>query len=183
MQLTEGNLTFTFDDDVWQVEKYDDWQFYKNQFQSCCCGNKGVDFLAYNKVKHTLWLIEVKDYRQFPRTKDSSLWEEVALKVRDTLAGIYVANVSHQQYPNEQSFAKLVTTKTVRFRVVLHLEQPKQKSKLFPRVYDPADVQQKLKQRLKPIDAHPKVMETGTQQPELWHVGKSIQHPQDKKTK
>ena len=44
-------------------------------------------------------------------------------------------------------------------RVVLHLEQPRSHSKLFPRVFDLADVQQKLKQLVRTIDAHPMVVE------------------------
>jgi hypothetical protein len=44
----------------------------------------------------------------------------------------------------------------------LHIEnftEPRTHSKLFPRPYDPADVQQKLKQLVKPIDDHPRVVE------------------------
>jgi hypothetical protein len=45
--------------------------------------------------------------------------------------------------------------------VVLHLEQPTQHSKRFPRAIDPAHVTQKLKQLLKAIDPHPKVVDKG----------------------
>ena len=40
-------------------------------------------------------------------------------------------------------------------------EQPASHSKLFPRVYNRAAIQQKLKQLVKPIDAHPQVVELG----------------------
>jgi hypothetical protein len=167
MQFTEGKLTFTFNDENdedWRVEKYDDWSFYRNQFNSCCGGNRAVDFLAYQVSEKTLWLIEVKDYRCSRRTKDIHLWEEVALKVRDTLAGILAACVNAND-DTEKRYAAQVLRAT-RLRVVLHLEQPRARSKLFPRIYDPADVQQKIKQRLKPVDAHPRVAACDT----LWAV-------------
>ena len=155
--LNEGKLACMFPD-KWNVTKYDDWEFYKNQFVNSCYGNKAVDFLAYNPHARELWLIELKDYRQFRRTKDDklSLWEEIAIKARDSLAGLFAAKVAiaHPQ----QSYAAL-TLNAKRLRIVLHLEQPRTHSKLFPRVYDPADIQQKLKQTLKPIDAHPKVID------------------------
>ena len=43
--------------------------------------------------------------------------------------------------------------------VVLRLEQPAVLSKLFPRVADPANLTQKLKQLLKPVDPHPRVVD------------------------
>jgi hypothetical protein len=46
-------------------------------------------------------------------------------------------------------------------RVVLHLEQPAKRSKLFPRAIDPAQVKQKLRQLLKAIDPHPQVVAIG----------------------
>jgi hypothetical protein len=154
---SEGKLACTFPDD-WDVTKYDEWAFYKNRFVGSCGGNKAVDFLAYHPANETLWLIELKDYRQFRRTKDDtlSLWEEMALKTRDTLAGLFAAKVDTAH--NEHRFAAQALSAT-KLRVAFHLEQPRLHSKLFPRAYNPADIQQKLKQLLKPIDAHPKVIE------------------------
>lgn len=142
----------------WKVTKYDDWAFYRNQFQNCCSRNKAMDFLGFNPEDRTLWMIEVKDYRQFRRTKDEhiSIWDEVAIKARDTLAGLFAAKVETGH--DEQAFALLSITAT-KLRVVLHLEQPATHSRLFPRNYDPAHVQQKLKQLVKPLDSHPYVVE------------------------
>ncbi|MCL5961064.1 MAG: hypothetical protein M1358_17460 [Chloroflexi bacterium] len=164
--LNEGNLACTFPDS-WKVTKYDDWEFYRNRFAGSCGGNKAVDFLAHDPLGRTLWLIELKDYRRFRRTKDDqlSLWDEVALKVRDTLAGLFAAKVD-PAHP-EQSYAALALRVTS-LRVVLHLEQPATGSKLFPRAYHPADVQQKLKQMLKPIDAHPRVIELNNMRAVPW---------------
>ena len=49
--------------------------------------------------------------------------------------------------------------KKAKLRFILHLEQPIQHSKLFPRTLEPSKIQQKLKQLIKPIDAHPRVVE------------------------
>ncbi len=46
-----------------------------------------------------------------------------------------------------------------RLRVVLHLEQPAKRLKLFPRAIEAADVNQRLKQPIKAIDPHPLVMD------------------------
>jgi hypothetical protein len=156
-RLTEGKLACDFPQG-WIVSKYDEWAFYRNQFQSCCMGNKGMEFLAYERQDRTLWLIELKDYRRHPRTKEISLWDEVALKSRDTLAGLFAAKVDAGHA--DHAFARRSLT-AAKLRVVLHLEQPATHSKLFPRIYDPADVQQKLKQLVRPIDAHPRVVALG----------------------
>ena len=164
--LNEGKLSCTFPA-TWNVTKYDDWAFYRRQFVNSCYGNKAVDFLAYNPDGRVLWLIELKDYRQFRRTKDDqlSLWEEVAIKARDTLAGLVAAKVAiaHDQH----AYAALAL-KAEKLCIVLHLEQPRTTSKLFPRAYDPADIQQKLRQTLKPIDAHPKVVEINNMSAVPW---------------
>jgi hypothetical protein len=155
-RFTEDKLACNFPD-VWHVTKYDNWPFYRKQFQLCCTGNKGVDFLGIDPDTKELWMVELKDYRQGPRSQDKiPLWDEVAIKARDTLAGLFAAKVEPSH--NDHDFAQRSLTCT-KLRLVLHLEQPRTHSKLFPRPYDRADVQQKLKQLVKPIDAHPRVIE------------------------
>lgn len=158
-RLNEAKLACDFPD-AWSVTKYDDWAFYRKQFRDSCRGNKGMDFLGFDPAEMTLWMIELKDYRQFRRTKDDkiSLWDEVAIKARDTLAGLFAAKV--EAGCDDHAFARRSLTAT-KLRVVLHFEQPVSHSKLFRRAYDPADVQQKLKQLVKPIDSHPSVVEIG----------------------
>jgi hypothetical protein len=99
----------------------------------------------------------VKDYRVHPRTKPSEVSDEVSQKVLDTLAALLPAKVNANDADEQATAGTLLTAK--KLRVVLHLEQPKKHSKLFPRAIDPANVQQKLRGLLKPIDAHPIVSE------------------------
>jgi hypothetical protein len=188
--IKEGALTFQFPDS-WSATKLDDWSFYRNQFirlgsglrQSCgqcgaelrCknCGTvknqgiKAVDILARDAAA-TLWLLEIKDYRQSPRRKEIGLADEVALKVRDSLALLVAAAMSARD-PRERSFARDALTKE-RIRIGLHLEQPKQHTKLFPRVIKPSDIQLKLKQLVRSIDPHPSVFELGMNVTAHWTV-------------
>ena len=148
-------LSFDFPDD-WQAGRYDDWSFYRNQFARMWNGIKAIDLLAVDPQR-TAWLIEVKDYRIHQRTKPSELAEEMARKVFDTLAAILPAKL-HAPDRQEQSLAKAVAGARA-MRVVLHLEQPAKQSKLRPVAINPADVKQKIRQLLKPIDAHPMVVD------------------------
>jgi|GEM_PF-5636384 len=43
--ITEGGLDFIFPN-AWLISKFDDWSFYRNQFQSVCGGVKAVDVVA-----------------------------------------------------------------------------------------------------------------------------------------
>ena len=155
--LTEQQLTFTFAEGV-EASQYDDWAFYRNQFSAVCGGTKAVDFVCLDGDQ--LWLIEVKDYRHHRRTKLVDLGDEVAAKVRDTLAGLVAASCNANE-AEERHVARQAVGRS-RLRVVLHLEQPRHPSRLFPRAVDPDDVLLKLKQRLKAVDAHPRVVDQST---------------------
>lgn len=166
MPLTEGKLRFAFPDD-WQTSNYDDWSHYRNQAISICGGAKAIDILAIES-NSCCWLLEVKDYREHRRTKTIDIGDEIAAKVRDTLAALVGAQ-HHANDANEKAMAR----KAVRcgaIRVVLHLEQPTKHSKLFPRAIKPIDVIQRLKQLLKPIDPHPRVIEMKSMQGIPWKV-------------
>jgi hypothetical protein len=160
-------LNFYFPDN-WQVSKYDDWSFYRNQFACMWNGIKSLDLLAIDPDK-TTWLIEAKDYRVNPRTKPSDLGEEVAHKVFDTLAAIIPAKI-HATNSDEKQLARAVSASR-KLRVVLHLEQPDKHSKLRPCAINPADVQQKMRQLLKPVDAHPLVVDMKSMRGLEWRVG------------
>ena len=191
--LDEDKLKFTFTENC-QASKYDEWSFYKNQFQSIGCnkeiikefikshqnnehnkqlekvcgGSKAIDIICISKK--ILWLIEVKDYRVNRRTKPIDIGDEIAIKVRDTLAGL-VAAKNNANNQDEKQFAILVLRNSTSIRIVLHLEQPTKHSKLFPRVINPANIKMKLKKRLKAIDPHPLVIDKNSLKPDMcWTV-------------
>ena len=155
VMVSVGALSFVFELD-WAVSRYDDWTYYKRQFQKVRSGIKAVDLLALAPDK-TLYLIEVKDYRNYNRTKPSELDHEVCCKILDTLAAMLPAK-TNAQAGDEKAFAGGALAATT-LKVILHLEQPAKHSRLRPRAIDPSSVQLKLRQRLKAIDPHPEVHE------------------------
>lgn len=155
MELAVDGMGFMFPS-AWSVGKPDDWAYYRKQFSRMRNGIKAVDVLVLD-ADATAWMVEVKDYRQQPRTKPSDLAEEVAAKVFDTLAMLLPASL-HANDTAEQGMAQ-AACRAGGLRVVLHLEQPQKHSRLRPRAIDPAAVCMKLKKLIKPIDAHPLVVE------------------------
>ncbi|MFT8420814.1 MAG: hypothetical protein ABF665_04755 [Gluconacetobacter sp.] len=151
--LQVDGLDFKFDDD-WMVAKFDDWSFYRKQFSRMRNEIKSIDLIAASPDK-TSYFVEVKDYRVHRRTKPSDIGDEVSAKVFDTLAALLPAQVNANDEEERKLAYRMLRGK--RLKVVLHLEQPAKHSKLFPRTIDPANVVMKLRQRLKPIDAHPAV--------------------------
>ena len=175
--IKEGSLTFEFPDN-WQASKFDDWQFYRKQFMkiaeakiacskcgsplkcSKCgsdrvAGNMGIDILALD-TQSQCWLIEIKDYRTSTRSNTSDLADEVALKVRDTLAALLAARVNAND-PGERSMAARAA-KCESIRVVLHLELPPERSRRGVNKNTQAALTMKLKQLVKSIDPHPLIV-------------------------
>lgn len=152
--LDVDGIAFTFPEG-WLFSKYDEWRYYK-AYARARSGTKAVDLVAVNGG--TAWLVEVKDYRIHRRTKLIDLSHEVAQKVHDTLAVVLAARTNALE-ADEKRLANVVSRAT-RLRVVLHLEQPAKHSKLFPRAIDPADVKLKMRTLLRPIDAHPLVVDS-----------------------
>ena len=107
--ITEGALTFQFPDG-WLVTKFDAWSFYRNQFQKLCGGTKAIDMLAIASNR-CVWAIEVKDYRVHPRTKTIELTDEVAYKVRDSLAALVAARIKAND-PEEKAMSNAALAAT-----------------------------------------------------------------------
>lgn len=162
---TDG-LSFEFPDS-WKATKYDDWTFYKNRFVKMNDGIKAVDLVAFDD-QNTLWLIEVKDFRQHGRQNTTPLHEEVWEKVYDTITGLFAAKCN--AVDEEQAFA-MATAKSCKIRVVLHMEQPTPSSRLYQKKLAFADINQQLRRKVKPIDPHPCVVSKATMPSSLqWSV-------------
>lgn len=148
--ITEGRLVFEFPEG-WRVSQYDKTVFHRH-FQKIRDGVKALDIIAVDPER-VCWLMEIKDYRRHRRTKAVDLADEVAMKVVCSLASLLPAKLNAND-AEESAFAAAVLNGK-KLRVALHLEQPRRVSRLFPRSIDPADVLQKLRRLLKPVDAHP----------------------------
>lgn len=154
--VTEGNLMFEFPVGC-DVAKLDDWSFYRNQFLKVCNGTKAVDILAIDPGQACAWYIEVKDYRQHVRTKTMHVADEIACKVRDSLALLAAASVKANDDLEKAQARRALRCRDI--KVILHLEQPAKHSRLFPRKIDLANTQQKLRQLVRAIDPHALVRE------------------------
>lgn len=164
--IEEGRLTFRFPS-AGLASKYDDWAHYRRQFNPAFGGTKAVDLLFVDEG--TGWLIEIKDYRVDCQITATELAEAVALKVRDTLAGLVSAQVNAND-PDERRVAKEML-RCRKLRVALHMEQPAKRSRLRPRAIDPSAVLIKLKGLLKAVDPHPYVVDQRTLKAEMkWEV-------------
>jgi hypothetical protein len=149
-QIKEGRLTFIFPAS-WQAEKYDETAFYQKHFQQLA-DSKCVDIVAFDNRNRTyLWLVEVKDYRYHRRTKTQNLFDELAQKARDTLANLFLAQ--RKEELSIQPFA-VAAAQQRKIRFVLHLEQPRKPSKLYPEVVERSSLQLRLRQKLRVVDEH-----------------------------
>ena len=137
----------------WWVWKYDDSDFHQTQFQNFAGGVKAMDAIALDPAAQTLWLIELKDYRQNKRRKPSSVFAEVAGKARDTLAGLAVARVSAQAQQERALAQQALGSREI--RVALQLAQSARPHRLFPQVVEPADAGLQLRRAVKQVDAAP----------------------------
>ncbi len=160
--IVEGALRFEFGPSWQQVEKYDEHRLYREgirrleeEFECEKCsktggvGTKAVDIVGRHGGQ--LYLIEVKDFRKYRieskgRLKTGELATEVALKVRDTLAGLVGAihnGAIHRDATNWKALVEPIFKSTP--KVVLWLEQDLPAETLRPRGMPLAD---QLKGRL-----------------------------------
>lgn len=156
--ICEGSLVFSFST-ACDALKYDDWPFYRKRFQQIF-NTKAVDILC--ATSDAAWLIEVKDYRGHNRDKCGRIEDEVAQKVRDTLAGLAAANANGDE--GGRNIASEALNKR-RWRVVLHLEQTDSL------ILNPSNIQIMLRQRLGAVDGKAVVTDAGYISPQMpWTV-------------
>jgi len=147
----------------WWIWKYDDSAFHRNQFQNFAGGSKAVDAVALGNG--VLWLIEIKDYRRQRRSKPSTVFAEVAAKVKATLAGLAVARVKANDQTERARAAQAMSCGEI--RVAMQVAQPVRPSRLFPQVIDPQDAGIQLRRELRAVDAHPECVVGNINHPRL----------------
>lgn len=160
--LDIDGLLFTFPN-RWNASKYDEWSFYRNQFSRQGSGIKAVDAIALD-TNSVAFLIEVKDYRHPDTEKPSQLPAAIASKVLHTLSAMLPAKLN-ATHPDEARLAGDVL-KFTSLRVIAHIEQPQR----HRGVVDPADLKQKLRELLRAVDPHVKVVSMSNMQGLPWTV-------------
>ena len=153
----EGRLRFEFPAD-WSVLRPGEASFYKKHFQGFCGGSKETDFVL-KSGDGDWYLLEVKDYTTDRRTKPLDLVEELSIKVRDTLS-LLLAGAANDTTGKGVGVFLRGGAMPSKIRVVLHLEQPRNPSRLFPGATLKANFQDKLKKSLRCVDSHPRVVST-----------------------
>lgn len=118
--LKEGRLIFLFDDSFQQAKKYDELEFYRLHF--CRIQEtKAVDIICIDS--ENTYLIEIKDYSHHSRTKTEPLHQEIAKKIRDSIAGLYWASkMTLPALARESEFAKRALEHDM--KLVFHCEVP-----------------------------------------------------------
>ncbi len=187
--ITEQRLRFDFPEG-WNVSAYDKESFFqgqmarfgdmelvckkcKEQLKCLNCSHRkvagiaGIDILAI-APDNICWQIEVKDYRLTREKQFEFLADAVAVKVRDTLAGLMAARLN-ANLANEKSRAQgAVEAKQI--RVVLHLQQPPTNNPLRSLKSQRRLVLDRLKQLVKAVDPHPQVVCIGDMDQIPWTV-------------
>ena len=162
--ITEKNLTFDFPP-TWIAVKYDKPPFYIKQYQPVI-NAKAVDILAIEPMV-CCWFIEVKDYRQGHQTKIVEIANDVARKVRDTIAGLATARI---RAAGDDKQVAQESMNCPEIRVVLHLETPTANSALRITPINPANVQDALKRLIRVIDPHLRAVNIGSSAQLPWQV-------------
>ena len=159
--------------DGWRVMKYDDIPYYQNHLKNkkgWKRGMKAVDLVAYNPGDKMLYLIESKDYREHQREKRTPPAKEFFDKVMDTLTGLIPPALCSATNTAGESDLQAGIKGAQKLRLIYQFEQPTKHSKLHPRVFDPADIQLKLRSELRCFDPHTLVIEAATQSKVAWTV-------------
>lgn len=153
IEIQEGKLCFNFEFDA---IKFDDSQYYREHFIKIKNGIAAVDILAVHES--TGYLIEIKDYTH-PDTenlKPNELIEAIVNKVISTLAAMLPMK-NNALHDAEQGIAKKFS-KASQIQIVLHIEKPPPRRTLKQSCYNFQEMEGALKNKLKPIDAHPKII-------------------------
>lgn len=153
IEIQEEMLCFNFE---FYAIKFDDSQYYREHFIKIKNNIAAVDILAVNDSIG--YLIEIKDYKH-PDTKNltpSELIEITVNKVISTLAAILLMK-NNAVNEDEKTIAKKFS-KVSQIQIVLHIEKPPPRRTLKQSCWDFQAIEKSLKKRLKPIDAHPKIV-------------------------
>ena len=123
--VEEDELELEFDDEWDVIIKWDETTAYRNGIHKLQ-ESKAVDVLAYSRSRKIMLMIEIKDFRRYrienkPRISNGDLFDEVALKVRDTVAGVRGAARTREDQ-DVAEIAKKIASRTP-LTVLLLLEE------------------------------------------------------------
>jgi hypothetical protein len=154
LSFDEQKQKFTFDDGRWWVVKYDKHRDYRERIAKLD-GTKAVDFVGLQDGEDgVLYWIEVKDFRGYriqnkDRLSGAGLAQEVAEKVRDSLAGVVAAYRTSAEPEEWKPFVRALSRKASSVHVLLWLEEDAIRRPPGRRGNDAQVLSQKIKQKLR----------------------------------
>ena len=132
LEFEERQLLVRFPADTWQVLKWDDDPLFRGRIhrlngplteegQGIPSGTKAVDLVALHRALG-LHFIEIKDFRghaaENKHRHERELPLEIALKVRDTIAGLIGANRDAKTDGRVMPFAAALVDRRIPLRVI-----------------------------------------------------------------
>jgi len=169
IEIQEGNLTFNFE---FNAIKFDDSQYYREHFSKIKNGIAAVDILAVND--DIGYLIEIKDYTH-PDTENltmTNLVDTIVSKVISTLAAMLP--MKNNANNNDEKQIAALFSQSNNIKIFFHIELPPPRNSLKQSCYDLKEIENLLKKKLKPIDAHPKVVSKGSLNGFPWTVTRQL---------
>jgi hypothetical protein len=125
--VIEGDLSFEFDENWKAILQWDKHPAYQNGIKQLD-RSKAVDIIGMC-ADDSIVFFEIKDYRFSNREKPISLWIELELKVRNTVAGLFGAG-RRPQYASDCAPILKSLLKPHELKLVFWIEQPRASGKL-----------------------------------------------------
>lgn len=134
MEFSESKLTFTFQEAIWWVIKFDENIDYK-KVRDRLENTKAVDFIATTYKDERLLFIEVKNFRNFTSDKASrerltndgdGITTEIAQKVKDSLACILAASRNSTHNIENWKNACSIITENRPIQIIAWIEEDEQ---------------------------------------------------------
>jgi hypothetical protein len=173
MKVREGDLELTFDETAWVVVKWDDHPAFQRGLRRQS-GTKAID-VAGVLLEDEPWFFELKDFRgarvENKGRFDGPLAEEVAGKVRDTMAGVLWAVEREHEDDSVRRVAKATLARSGRLTVVLWVEDD-----TGPTAAVASALQLAIKRRLRFANAHVLVTSRTLEDPARPIPGLEVRH-------
>src|SRR5260221_7520 len=126
-RLVEGDLSFEFDENWRLVMPWDKHPAYREGIQKLD-ESKAADIVGVHHDGLVVF-VAVKDFRVHERSKPMSLWVELELKVRNTVAGLLGAS-RRQEYKDACQPIVISLLRPGVLKLVFWIEQPRGSGKL-----------------------------------------------------
>jgi len=174
MILEKDGVRLTFPEGWEAIEGDKDNGFHKKNAAKTRENLRSVDIVAYDSNARTLWLIEIKDHTRHKRVDDRPLHMVLAEKAIDTMGSLHAAAKTTISESTDVLSARKFVSQSEKGHFIYIGMEPAHTSRLWGTGIDKSDLGLALRQRIRCIDAHPRVANTSNWPRELqWNAQKS----------